>query len=747
MSEIALNPPAANDAQSEQPIQLRPRADLIISESEFQQEKCWIVKDPVSLKYFRIRQLEYDVMKMLDEKTSLNQICNRVNQLLGGNVDISDQQVRMLVGSLYQRGLLVGRREGYGDTLLNRFQSTRSMKRIALFTNLLSIRFPGVDPERLLNWIYPSTKWIFHPLTVFISLMVMAAAGLLALVNANELASRLPNFNQFFGPQNLILMGVVLIVSKSLHELGHALACKHYKGECHAIGLMLLVLMPVMYCNTSDSWVLKSKWKRMAIGAAGMYVEVFIASVCTLVWWYTHPGLLNNICLNVMFIGSASTVIFNANPLLRYDGYYILSDYLEIPNMGQKSRAALLSKLRATCLGLPALPRNYLPQQRQISFALYSIASFVYRWFILFVILWMLTQIFEPYGLQFVGHYMITMSLLALFGMPIFKLYKFFSNPKVREKVNPLRGLISAIALVALLLVIFLLPVPQYVSAPFVLRPVGTTVYVKNPGTLIECKVSPGQAVKKDEVLATLQNLESDTRLIQVEGQVKVLQKEVDLLSQIENFDTSQVQQLRTRSEQLETAKRQLKNEQRIFDSLQLKAPSNGIVLPPQKRAHPNPDSNQLQIWIGTPLDQDNLNAYLLRDAEFCRIAKPGRYEAILEINQHGIDLVKPDQKVRLMFDEYQGQVFKSRVSAVAPEKTTFIAEELSQSTGGSLVTTVDEEGRQTSFSSTFQATVPLESSEDEFLSGFRGNARIRVGSSPLGAQLIRYIRSVLNFS
>ena len=133
-------------------------------------------------------------------------------------------------------------------------------------------------------------------------------------------------------------MASILIVTKSIHELGHGLMCKHFGGECHEIGFMLLVMTPAMYCNTSDSWLLPNKWHRIAIGGAGMYVEIVMAAICTFIWWHTQPGVIHYMALNVIFLCSITTLLFNANPLLRYDGYYMLSDYLEIPNMGQNPK-------------------------------------------------------------------------------------------------------------------------------------------------------------------------------------------------------------------------------------------------------------------------------------------------------------------------------------------------------------------------------------------------------------------------
>ena len=130
---------------------------------------------------------------------------------------------------------------------------------------------------------------------------------------------------------------------------------------------MFLVLTPCLYCNVSDSWMLPNRWHRAAIGAAGMYVELVLASICTFIWWFTEPGPLNYICLNVMFISSVSTMMFNANPLLRYDGYYILSDILEIPNLRQKASTILNRKLGKWCLGLEEPEDPFLPQAASVA--------------------------------------------------------------------------------------------------------------------------------------------------------------------------------------------------------------------------------------------------------------------------------------------------------------------------------------------------------------------------------------------
>ena len=166
---------------------------------------------------------------------------------------------------------------------------------------------------------------------------------------------------------------------------------------------MMLVFTPCLYCNVSDSWMLPNKWQRVFIGAAGMYVELILASIATFLWWFSEDGMFRFLCLSVMFICSVSTVVFNGNPLLRFDGYYITMDTLEIPNLRQKSSEILKRWFQKTCLGLELQDNPFLPTRNRALFGIYTIASFIYRWVVAFGIIMFLNQVLKPYGLQSLG--------------------------------------------------------------------------------------------------------------------------------------------------------------------------------------------------------------------------------------------------------------------------------------------------------------------------------------------------------
>ncbi|MEX1223711.1 MAG: hemolysin D, partial [Pirellulales bacterium] len=304
------------------------------------------------------------------------------------------------------------------------------------------------------------------------------------------------------------------------------------------MGVMLLVLTPCLYCNVSDSWMLPNKWHRAAIGAAGMWVEIVIASIATFVWWFTEPGLLNYICLSIMFVSSVSTIVFNGNPLLRYDGYYILSDLMEVPNLRQKANSILFQKLGQWCLGLTQPPDPFLPQRNQWLFALYTVASTIYRWVVLISILFFLHKVFEPYGLQIIGKLLVLVTLYGLVLHPLYKLYKYFSVPGRLYQVKKAK-LYGTMAVCGLLLGLLFIPLPYHVTCPVEIEPRdATTVYAEVPGVIEEVFIEPGDRVEAGAELARLSNLDVDYQIARLEGRREVNLARYNSLLQYERHNS-----------------------------------------------------------------------------------------------------------------------------------------------------------------------------------------------------------------
>jgi putative peptide zinc metalloprotease protein len=655
---------------------------------------------------------------------------------------------------LHRSGLVITDAPGQGQQLVKRRNERAKQQRLATLTNILSIRFKGIDPDRFFNFTYPYVRWFFSVPALVVCILLGLAALTLVLVQFDVFQSRLPSFQSFFQAQNWLWLAVTLTATKILHELGHGLSCKHFGGECHEIGVMFLVLTPCLYCNVSDSWMLPNRWHRAAIGAAGMYVEVVLASICTFIWWFTEPGPLNYTCLNVMFISSVSTILFNANPLLRYDGYYILSDILEIPNLRQKASTILSRKLGKWCLGLEEPEDPFLPKRKQWLFATYTVAAAVYRWVVVLSILYFLNKVFEPYRLKIIGQIIALGAFYGLLIQPLVKVYKFFKVPGRLGKVKRPRMYATLLLLGAVIAAVALIPFPLHVYAPLEVHARDAdSVYALVDGVLDQVFVRPGDRVTKGQPLAQLRNIDIEIEIANLEGQIATLEAQLAGLSQISFSDPHAEQQVEQVSKMLDTSRKQLAKYKDDQQKLLLVAPQNGTVLPPQlmeKQA----DDTQLATWSGSPFDRENLGATLRNGTKFCQIGDPRRLEGRLVIDQGDIDLVQEGQRVEIMLAQISEYAYVSVIERVATDDLKVSPTHLSSLHGGALPTQMDSRGVARPLNPAFEAIVPLDKPRDAATEpahrllriGLVGRAKISTQPRTLFFRLARYASRTFNF-
>ena len=568
-------------SSSARKLSLRSRPDLTEERHVYQGRVFWILKDPLALNYFRMEEDEYSLLRMVDGRSSLDDLKRRYEAKFPPK-KIALDELQHLVGTFHDKGLLIATTADQGHRLQER---AAKKKREAIWntvSNVLSIRFKGIDPERILNWLYPKVRWFFTPAAVTICLMLMASALLLVLVQFETFRAKLPSFGAFFAASNWIYLGIALGFTKVLHEFGHGLTCKHHGGECHEMGVLLLVLTPCLYCNVSDSWLLPNKWARAAIGAGGMYIELCLASVATFLWWFSEPGLLHQLCLSVMFVSSVSTIMFNANPLLRYDGYYILSDILEIPNLRQKASSILQRGVSRWCLGIEQQEDPFLPQRNHFWFGLYSIASFIYGWVVVLGILWFLNKVFEPYGLKIIGQLFALVSIFGLLFQPLYKLYQFVVVPGRTEKVKRKNLTFTSFGVIVVLAIFVLCPFPHRVWCALEITPRDAEpVYVDVPGQIEKVCVKPGQRVHKGETLAQLSNMDLEVSIADLQGKREENLAKLRSLNSLRGKDSKAGDEVGSVKETLHSIEDELKEKLRDQERLTLIAPRDGFVLAP----------------------------------------------------------------------------------------------------------------------------------------------------------------------
>ncbi len=729
------------------PLTMRKRPDLDVRQVRYHGTPYWVIKDPVGLNYFRFQEEEFTILEWLDGHTSLDEIKRRFEKQFAPQ-KIGLDELGRLIGTLHRSGLVIADVPGQGPQLLKRRNQNARRQTIGKFTNILAIRFKGIDPERILNWMLPYTRWFFTPWAATCCILFGLSALLLVAVQFDVFRSKLPTFHQFFAAENWIWLALAMGITKIIHEFGHGLSCKYFGGECHEMGLMFLVFTPCLYCNVSDSWMLPSKWQRAFIGAAGMYVELVIASFATYIWWFSEPGMLNQLALSTIFVCSVSTVLFNANPLMRYDGYYILSDLTEIPNLRQKAGAILHRKLGKWCLGLKEPDDPFLPERNQAFFAVYSVASAVYLWVITFSILYFLYKVFEPYKLQIIGQMLVTMSLVSLVGMPLYKMFKFFHVPGRVDQVKKPRLIATLAVLAVVAAAIVLVPLPYRIIAPLEIKPANAeSVYVIVEGDLADVDVAPGDSVRAGDKLAQLVNLDLDLRIAELIAKHEQLLVEKAVLNRERLVPGSKAAtELGVIEQELTGVEEQLQKMELDRARLTLVASTNGTVIAaPSEMPRPNEDQ-QLDTWTGSTMDPKNKGATLPSGRMFCQIGNPKLMHAALVIDQGEMDFIRPGQEVEIKLDSLPNNTFDTDISELSYEKLLYTSKQLSNKHGGEVETATDETGMERPINTLYQAEAEIADDAGVVRPGMRGRAKIHAGYQTLGQRFWRFLTRTFNF-
>ena len=744
---------------NQRPIPLRGRDDLVVEVIEYQGVSYRVVKDPVALKYHRLQHEQYRVLELLDTKRSLEDIRDDLHKDFP-TLRLTLSDVQNLITDLHKKGLVYSERRGQGPALLKKKKEEKKKKLLGVFKNLLYLRLPGWDPEKTLQWMYPFLKWIYRPWAVWAAVLFVVSSWLVLLVNFEVFRSKLPEFQQFFGWPNLMYLWATMGIAKIIHEFGHGLSCKHYGGECHEMGVMLLVFSPCLYCDVSDSWMLKSKWQRIIIAAAGMYIEVILSAVAIYVWWNTQPGLLHHLALNIFFVTTVTTVIFNANPLMRFDGYYMMSDFLEIPNLRPKADKLLRESFAWYCLGIESKPDPFMPETGKVWFVMFAIAAWLYRWVILFGITLFLYTMLKPYDLQSIGIALATVSIGGIFVSMFVNMYKIISAPRIEPMSKP--KIAVSLAIVGIVVAVILaIPITWHLESPFVLEPQDVKhIYNKAPGELT-WTVEAGQSVKSGDPIARMYNEQLFDEKRELESQLAIAAVEIEKYQAIQAYTgkagagLAVAESVKKRDSVLNKLQ-QL--EERLKD-LTIYSPSDGIVIAPPPRPAPKLDAvlAQLSQWYGTPLNPRNQRrikddkvaqhgCFLEPRTHICSIAPNERFNAILVVDQGHRNDLREGMDVDLKLEHLPDLTLESQVQEISKRQLDFAPPGLTNKAGGELATVTDEQGRERLTSKAYQATVPLNEQLDLLKPGLRGRARFYVDQRSVGDWLWRYIRTTFHF-
>lgn len=475
---------------------LKPQlnASVRVARHRYRGRPWYVLHDPSSGRSHRVTPETYQLLGRMDGTRTIDQIWNAALPQLGDAAPTQDELLQ-LIGQLHASDVVRCDVPPDAAEIFGRHDRIATARRWSPVKNPLAIRIPLWDPDRFLEralpWVRPCMSW----LGLALWLLLVAPAVVLAGMHWDALSANLSD--RVLSTQNLLLLWLVFPIVKLLHELGHAFATKAGGAQVHEIGIMLLVFAPVPYVDSSGATGFRSKWGRAGVGAAGMLVETALAAVALYLWLAVEPGLVRAVCFNVMLIAGVSTIVFNLNPLLKFDGYFIVTDLAEMPNLAQRSQRFVTDAIDRRLFGAAGRPPAALQPGERAWLALYAPIAAAYRLTVMFAIaLFVASQFF------FIG---VVLALVAVAQGVVWPLWKGFKHLVAGDSLRARRG--PALSIAAVLAVVaggllFALPAPyRTIAQGVVWLPEDAHVRAQTSGFVRTVLRQPGAAVRDADVV------------------------------------------------------------------------------------------------------------------------------------------------------------------------------------------------------------------------------------------------------
>ncbi|WP_434997994.1 HlyD family efflux transporter periplasmic adaptor subunit [Pectobacterium brasiliense] len=523
----------------------------------------WTLEDPLRGLYFRIGWAE---MAMLSRWSMGNaaQIVADVNQTSALTLDDSDVQYfnRFLQANSLTRVS--------GDEALAQFSRQVEQSRVSIWRKLLKnylfFRIPLWHPDRFLGatlpWVEPFFSRTFLKLTLLVAVLGLFLAG-------RQWETFKHTFLHFFTLEGAALAGLTLCFTKILHEFGHAYTCKRFGARVATMGVAFLVMMPVLYTDTSGSWKLTRRRQRMAIGAAGMMTELVLAAWATLAWSFLPDGMLRSAAFMLATTTWIMTLAINLSPLMRFDGYFLLSDGLQMPNLQNRGFAIGRWQMREWLFGLGDAPPEHFPRWLQRTLVGYAFAVWIYRFFLftgIAILVYHMT-------FKLLGMLLFAIEIGYFVVMPVVSEVREWSKRRKDYRMN--RNMTTTLVVSAVVLLLLMIPWQRGVYAPALLRAEQqSSLYMPVPAMIQRIDVKVGQPVQAGQTLFTLSSDALAHEQKQLERQIATLnwQSTFQVFNKEAAGDHQRVKQ------EHEAALQKLQVLQRQSEQLTVRAPIDGVV-------------------------------------------------------------------------------------------------------------------------------------------------------------------------
>lgn len=568
---------------AEQRITLRP--SVRIQRQFFRGELWFVLHDPYTNQFFRFPPDVYEFIARLSPGRSVNEIWNELVTHMPECAPTQGNIINVLA-QLYQANLIHSDLSPDSKRLFERYEKRENKKRQMLLLNLLFARIPVYDPDALLKKSLPLIRILFGPAGLVMWLVIIGA-GLKSFFDNFNLA--LQQSQGILAPSNLVLLYAAIACVKLIHEFGHGAAVRRFGGEVHTFGIMLLMLTPLPYMDATAAWAFRNKWKRILVGASGMLFELFVAALAFIVWANTADGVLHSLAYNMAFAASVSSLLFNVNPLLKYDGYYMLSDLIDTPNLQQQGHMETTYYIEKYLFGRKDGISIATSSKESVLLILYNIASTMYRFIVFGGLLF-----FVSTKLLLLSVVMGTFLFISWMVVPLIKGIKYIVSGPGIARVRGRAILVLTTAVAAIILFLSFVPFPLRFKSPGILKAENLQTVTNNTaGVVRNVYVKSGDHVRKGDTLYSMENRE--LLLKRKEGLAAI--KEVEANYRLALFSSQE------RLKSLQTQGMVLQEKLDHIDSqlvqLIVKAPDDGVWYSPTS-------THYLNRWIpkGTSVGQ-----------------------------------------------------------------------------------------------------------------------------------------------
>lgn len=693
-------------------VRLTLRPNVTFRRQRYQGEDWYVMSDPYTGSYFRLSPTYYDFVSRLSFEDTVEDIWVKAMEA-NPETAPGQQEIITLISELYRESLIYFKDANDSVRLYERHWKKEREKTRKQIMNFLFVKIPLGNPNRLLNEFMGLWRWIFSYGGLVLWLGVILLGAKTALENGEALVS---GAGAVLAPDNLILLYLALAILKILHEWGHAALCKRFGGDVTLWGVMFVLFTPLPFVDTTSAWVMREKIQRILVSCGGMIVELFIGALACMVWAATPPGFIHALAYNMMFTATVSTVLFNANPLMRFDGYYILSDAIEIPNLQSKGKNQVYNLCQRYLFGLKTAQSTASSRKEAYWLTTYGFAAAVYR-----VVLLVGIILFIADSYFFLGIALAVVMGTVWLVVPVVKFILYLhSNSQLRRVRMRALGVVYG-TVAAVIGGLFFVPLPRSVEAVgLVQAEQQQDLLAQSSAQVAAILQAPNTFVQAGTPLIALHNPYIPLELAKVRQQLK--QNDI-MMQQVISQQGIDREPVLKNKESLLALQDQVLDKQ---NSLLVRAPFDGIWF-----------FDQGDVIVGQWIQQG---------ANLGRVMHAGqsRFVGVIAQEQASdlFDFSFDQAEIRLKGQEHitlSGQ----RVTLLPHAQNILPSAALGWAAGGPIaVDKSDQEGRKTQ--EPFYQIEAHIMGEFEAALGQTGIMKVALASEPLGIQLVRFVRQFL---